>query len=236
MRTQRPVLRLLALVLALLALSCEIEDEIRLNRDGSGTYRAKILVQKQLASAIPEIRKEALKEGMRIVEEGETETRHFLVMERDFKNISEVGDSRNRMSFTTTKAGWFKERYAFSASLPSSAGDGFSRQLTLVLPAAIERNTAGEARGNTIVWDCTKGGTLEVEAVGFVFPFAAPPFAIPVVIAAALAGAVVLLVLRRRSAAPSHCAACGASKKPGARFCAHCGAAEAVPVTEGSGG
>lgn len=236
MRIRRALLRPLVLVLALLALSCEIEDEIRLNRDGSGRYRAKILIQKQLASAIPEIRKEAVKEGMRIVEEGETETRHFIVMERDFKDISEVGDSKNRMSFTTAKAGWFRERYVLSASLPSSSGDGFSRQLTLVLPAPIERNTAGEARGNTIVWDCTKGGTLEVEAVGFVFPFGAPPLAILGVIAVAAAGAVVVVMLRRRPAAESHCPACGASRTAGARFCANCGAADAVPVTEGSGG
>src|SRR5215213_5873017 len=130
--------------LALLALRCEIEDEIRLNRDGSGTYIAKILIEKQLASALPEIRKKAVQEGFRIMEEGVTETRHFIVMARDFKNISEIGDSRNRMSFTATKAGWLRQQYAFSASVPASSGDGFSRQLTIALPASIEQHTAGE--------------------------------------------------------------------------------------------
>lgn len=154
-RNQKGFVYLAVLALALLALSCEIEDEIRFNRDGSGVYRAKMLVEKQFASALPDIRKEAVKAGLRIVQEGDTETRHFVVMARDFKNINEIGDSQNRMSFTAAKAGWLRERYTFSASLPASS-NGFSRQLTIVLPAPIERNTAGEARGNTIVWDCTK--------------------------------------------------------------------------------
>lgn len=219
----------------LLALSCEIEDEIRIHRDGSGSYRAKILVEKQLASALPEIRKEAVKDGFRIVDEGETETRHFIVMTRDFKNISEVGDSRNRMSFKATKAGWLRERYEFSASLPPSSGDGFSRQLTIVLPASIEQHTAGEVRGNTVVWDCTRGGELEMTATGFVLPFAVQSPVLGGVIAAAGLIGVFVLVLRRRSAA-LRCATCGATKSPDARFCANCGTADRPQALETTGG
>jgi hypothetical protein len=225
---------LMVVALALLALRCEIEDEIRIHRDGSGTYRAKMLVEKQFASAIPDIRKDAVKAGLRIVEEGETETRHFIVMARDFKNINEIGDSQNRMSFTVSKAGWLRERYEFSASLPSSTG--FSRQLTIVLPAPIERNTAGEARGNTIVWDCTKGGALEVTAAGLVLPLAVRSPTILGLIALAVAAGIVLLVLRRRPAAKLHCATCGATKSSGAHYCTNCGTADAVPGIERSGG
>jgi hypothetical protein len=153
-------------LLALLVLSCELEDEIRINPDGSGTYRTKLLVEKQLASALPEVRKEAEKNGFRIVEEGETDTRRFIVMERDFKSVSEVGDERNRMAFTATKHGWFRQRYEFTASLPSSSSDGFSRQLTLTLPGSIQQSTGGVIRGNTVVWDASKGGSLQVTSIG----------------------------------------------------------------------
>jgi len=156
-------------------------------------------------------------------------------MTRDFKSISEVGDSRNRMSFSATKAGWLKERYEFTASLPSSSGEGFSRQLTIALPAPIEHNTAGEVRGNTIVWDCTKGGSLEVTAVGVVLPTAMRSLAIPGLIVVAIAGGIVLLV-RRRPAVKVHCATCGAMRSSNVRFCANCGTADAVSNTEGSGG
>jgi hypothetical protein len=225
---------LMVVALALLALGCEIEDEIRINRDGSGTYRAKMLVDKQFASALPDIRKEAVKAGLRIVEEGETETRHFIVMARDFKNISEIGDSQNRMSFTAANAGWLRERYEFSASLPPSS-NGFSRQLTIVLPAVIEKNTVGETRGNTVVWDCTKGGTLEVTAAGFALPLAMRSPTVLGLIALAVAMGILLLVLRRAPAA-KHCATCGATKGSGARFCMNCGTTDAVPGVERTGG
>ena len=237
-RTSLPA-RLVVLVLALLVLSCEIEDQITIRRDGSGTYRVKMLVEKQLASALPEIRKKAAEEGFRILENGETETRHFLLMERDFKNVSEVGDARNPIHFKVTKAGWLRERYELTASLRSSAGDGFSRQLTLALPGRIERSTAGEVRGNTIVWDCTKGGRLEATAVGFVLPPVlrwVAIFSAVIAAAAAVVMGILLLVLRRRPAAAVLCGTCGATKDSNTRFCANCGAADAVTAMEGTGG
>ena len=224
---------LLALTLALLTLGCEIEDEIRINPDGSGTYRTKILVKKDLAAAIPEIRKEATEDGFRVIEEGETETRKFIVLERDFKNISEVGDSRNKMSFTATRSGWFRERYEFTASLPGSEGDGFTRQVTIVLPGKIQQSTAGERRGDVVIWNVSKGGSIQITSIGLTasgakrLTFLAATFGVIVL------GLVILLKRKRNVRVPS-CAACGVPKQSGARFCAGCGA-DATPL-EVSGG
>jgi hypothetical protein len=227
------------IALVLLTLSCELEDEVRINRDGSGTYRVKVLVEKQLQSGIPEIREKALKDGFRLIEEGETATRYFLVMEHDFKNVGEL-DSKDGLSFTAAKAGWLRERYDFKASPPSSAREGFSRQLTIVMPARIERSTAGEVHGNTVVWDCTKGGTLEVTAEGFVLAPESMPLAVSGVIAAfglatLISVGLVLFGLRRDRMA-LHCPSCLAEKSRDARFCVNCGAAEAVPALKGAGG
>jgi hypothetical protein len=228
----------LALVLALLTAGCEIEEEIRLNPDGTGLYRAKVMLEKELVAMLPDLRRDYEKKGFRVVEQRETDNRHVIVVEREFKDLSEIGDEKNRYSFTTASANWLQRRYEFHASVPpADAMQGFSRQLTVALPGNVRRNTAGEVRGDTVVWDASKGGSLQVTSAGL-----APTASRWLAILLGVAGAVVLLAIglavsrRRRSAPALHCATCGAPSESNARFCAKCGAANVAPAVEGSGG
>lgn len=224
-----------ALLLALLATSCEIEEDVRLNPDGSGVYRATLSLEKELVSLLPNLRQDYEKKGFRVLSQRETSNRHVIVVERVFKTLSEIGDAQNQYSFVASDANWLQRRYVLSVAIRSSDSfEGFTRQLRIALPGRIRQNSAGEVHGDAVVWDASKGGSLEVTSVGLA-PAASRWLTIVVGgIAAAVLLIVVLRISKRSRKVPAlHCAACGAARTPDARFCANCGAAGPIPAAEG---
>ena len=225
----------LVLVLALLVVSCELEEDIRLNPDGSGVYRATLSLEKELVALLPNLKSDYEKKGFRVIEERDTDTRHVIVVERTFKDLSEIGDSKNQYSFTASDANALQRRYELNMSIPGADGvEGFSRKLTIALPGRIEKNTAGEVRGGAVVWDASKGGSLQVTSVGLK-PTAFRWLAILLGAGAVIVLLVIVLVVskRKRNAPALRCAACGAPRQANERFCANCGAADTAAAAEG---
>jgi LppM domain/zinc-ribbon domain len=225
----RPVarrLRLHALIalsaLCLLLAACEDEEEIKLNADGSGTYRARILVEKEVGDALQEVRKELQARGATVVEEGETENRKFIVVSRDFKSVSELNDKDDTYALAVERSGLLKAAYHLTLNFrddPSSSG--FSRTVQVTMPADIENSTAGTVAGRTVRWDCSKPGTLDVQAAGMVLPLTGSRRALAVGVL--LLGAMLLVGLRVARRKPRVCGTCGARLQPDARFCRNCG-------------
>lgn len=69
-------------ITALLLLSCTVDEDLRINSDGSGTYRVRISVPKTFSEGFGDLRKEAVKNGFTVMEEGETERERFFVISK----------------------------------------------------------------------------------------------------------------------------------------------------------
>jgi hypothetical protein len=198
MRTKR-IAVVCCLAALLLFSACEIEDDLKLEADGSGSYRMKLLLPNELAFALPEIRSKATHDGFRVVEEGATADRKFVVLAKEFKQIGELNESGHIFDFQAGDAGFLRREYRFHASI--SHTPAFKRVLTITLPAGVESTTAGDIAGNHIRWDCSNGGSLDAVAVGLHLPLSTN-----VKLATALAAVLLLLAvafqLRRRFRQP----------------------------------
>jgi hypothetical protein len=213
---------LLLAVLCFWLVGCELEETLTLNADGSGTYTARILIDKQFAEALGDIKSKATSEGYRIVEESETPDRKVLVISKDFQNVSELSDRSDSYSLRIEQPSKWKRAYALDVATRSSAANGVQkRTLTIVFPMAVKSSTGGTVSGHEVRWDATTGGTLHVEAAGFLLPFGLTPiragFALAVLASA-------LLVFLRSRRGPQACAACGNVSDATSRFCGSCGA------------
>jgi hypothetical protein len=196
----RSIFKVLCVCATLLLAACEIEDDLRLTSNGSGTYQMKISVEKQLTQALVELRKELEKEGYKIVQDGETPDRRFLIIRKAFKNVSELNDNNNHFEFHVIDGGFLQRKYRFNATL-GSAGGNFKRQFTIRMPGDVTAASAGERRGNTVTWDCASGGAIALEASGLALPFDIPEQAGAIGIVLVIGFAALVVIHRRRAGA-----------------------------------
>jgi hypothetical protein len=215
-------------VISILLVSCELEEDFVIKRDGSGTYTVKLLIPKQFAKNLGDVPKEADEKGFRFVEQGETETHKYFVFAKDFKNVAEVAAGGDTYKLDIAKANIFRTDYNFNASVTSGVAQGFRRRMRVTLPVSIDETTAGDISGRSVSWDCTTGGNITILAAGTALPLTelqrAGVFA---VLAAAIIGFVVFRFRRRTRA--SVCTSCGQNLLADARFCPKCG--HAAPAT-----
>jgi hypothetical protein len=211
-------------VLCALLVACELDENIVINRDGSGTYTARISVEKQFAGALTEIKSKAAEGHYTVVEESDTADRHVLVIRREFHDIAELNDRTDHYALRVDRASRFKTSYFLQ--MKSGGGGAFNgfqkRAVHITMPVGVTSATGATISGNRVEWDATNGGTLEVEASGVAMPFGLSPL-IAVIVLALLA--VAFIVLRRRRVVVRTCSACQTPAVPGARFCAKCGSA-----------
>lgn len=214
----------LLLLLGCALLACEVEEDIRLNADGSGTYRAKVSVEKQYGEALSERKGEADKKGFRIVEQGETKTHTFVVMARDFADVAELNDDEDSYTLQIDRPSALKGSYRLTLGFESSAAEsGFKRRTRITMPVSIKQASVGTISGRSVDWDSSQGGTLSVEASGFVLPLTRSRRRIA--LGVIVLGVVAIGGLRwsRRARGP-RCAKCGRGLAAEARFCPDCGA------------
>jgi hypothetical protein len=225
--------RLLAFLCAvsLLLTGCELEDELLIREDGSGTYRVKVLVREVLGPSLGELRAQAAREGFRIVEEGRTDDRLFIVFQKDFEHVRALGSDQSNFEWTTKKRGLFKREYRLRATVSSVASANFKRRFTIVMPGEVKSSSDGAQDGSRVIWYCANGGTLEIVSEGWAFPLSRN------MLLGASAGAIgglgLLLVMvlllrgRRRTAAAAvpqvTCRTCRGAISAGARYCPYCG-------------
>jgi hypothetical protein len=224
---RKPSILLVCAVVLLLA-ACELEDDLRIEADGSGTYRATVSVEKLLAGTLGRIRAAAEQQGFRIVGEGETADRRFLSMRKDFDDVHSLGDSQSNYELTVSTRNYLWRRYHLHATVGSVAGQGFDWRFSITMPARITSTSQGESNGARVTWYCTNGGTIDVEAEGFFLPFTRTH--VLAIVGVAAAALLLLVALGRRAlaapaiAAEQHaCRTCANPLSALARYCPACG-------------
>ncbi|MBV8516173.1 MAG: zinc ribbon domain-containing protein [Acidobacteria bacterium] len=211
-----------AALLSLLFFACAIDEDLRINADGSGTYRLKITIPEDLASDLGTVRTDAAKEGFTVVEEGRAGKDRFAILRKDFTDVTALNDSNSRFALTITKMGWLRREYRLDATLQPVGYGSFKRHIAVTMPGKISASDHGEIDGSRVRWDATTGGSIHITAGGYAIPFSRA--ASTLIIVATIAG-LALLIARRKHGADSRpaCATCHAPLVRGARFCADCG-------------
>jgi len=163
--------QLISLILLLLLSACKVEETIDLRTDGSGTYRAKVSVRKDLGEALEEVKQEAGQHGLRVLEEGQTAEEKFVVVGREFSKVSDLGDKDDTYSLVIAREGTYRRSYRFEAILHQNvAASGFERVLRVRMPEAVDSSSSGQVSSRTVEWPCSQGGRLDVVASGFAIP------------------------------------------------------------------
>jgi hypothetical protein len=231
---QFPAVRLLVLLsITLLLISCEIEESLKINADGSGTYLVRISVEKQFGQALPEIKSKAQQRGFIVTEEPETADRKVVLLTKNFSNVSELNDDTDTFSLIKTDAGGLKRGYLLTifSGTNVSANGWQKRTMRIVMPVAVLSASDGHTKDREVEWDSSRGGTLVVEAAGTPLPFG---------LTLTAAGLMLLLLIvvsmgfRSRRLSDYRCTVCGSRQALGALFCTACGtkttvAAHAAP-------
>ncbi len=163
--------QIITLVVLLLLSACKVEETIDLRADGSGTYRAKVSVTKDLGEALDKVKQEAGQHGLRVLEEGQTVDEKFVVVGRDFSKVSDLGDKDDTYSLVVARASSFRRSYRFEAILRQNvAASGFQRVLHVNMPGSVDSSSSGHVSSSTVEWPCSQGGQLDVVASGFAIP------------------------------------------------------------------
>jgi hypothetical protein len=220
----------LTALLSLILFACAIDEDLQINADGSGTYRIKVTIPKDLSSDFGDLRKSAEKDGFSVVEEGQTEKERFIVLRKDFTEITSLNDGNNRFELTIAEAGWLKREYRLRVSLQSVGFGSFKRHFVVTMPGNVTTTNQGEIDGSRVRWDATNGGSMDITATGYSVPLSRVQLILMLV--AALGGVGLLIARRRRSVAPSSaCATCHTQLPRDARFCAACGTGASIART-----
>ena len=212
-----------ACAIALLLTACEVEDELVIHADGSGTYQMKVTVEKLAGSIINRVRAAAEQEGFRTVAMGETMDRRFVILRKEFTDIRSLSGAQRNFDLQIRERSWFWREYRLYVSVGSVAGDAFERRFTIAMPAEVKSTTAGGHEGRRVTWYCANGGAIEVVAAGFHLPFREEHV---VAVSGVLIVGLALLARRRRSRATlatTSCTTCAAALPPHASFCPSCG-------------
>jgi hypothetical protein len=223
-RTAHGMVVLIAIV-ALLLLACVIDEDLRIHSDGSGTYRVRITIPKELGEGFGDLRKEAEKNGFRVVQEGETEKERFLVIRKDFDDVTALNDAQTHFELTITEVGFLRREYRLRASLEAIGFGGFKRHLTVAMPGSVSSTTGGETHGSRVEWDGSAGGSIDIVSSGFYLPLRRGQSA--AMVAVILAGLLLFIAVRlrrRQSPAATPCLTCNSPVPGNARFCQVCGA------------
>lgn len=219
----------LAVLLSLLLFACVIDEDLRINADGSGSYQVKLTIPKDLSSDFGDLRKSAEKDGFTIVEEGQTEKERFLIFRKQFTNVSALNDQNGRFELTIAEAGWFKREYRLRVALQAVGYGAFKRHLVVTMPGKVTATDVGEIDGSRVRWDASRGGSIDITAGGYAIALSRNQrILMPVVL---IAGILLLIARRRTARPPSLCATCQTPLRRNAQFCAACGAGASITQT-----
>lgn len=216
----------IAATVALLALSCVIDEELRINGDGSGTYRVKITVPKNLSGSLGDLRQKAATDGYRFISVTDAEDGHSVVYEKEFASVAALNDTHDHYELTISNAGFLRREYHLTCTVGSNAFTAFKRRLTIRMPGSITSASTGERNGDRVSWDCSNGGTIDIVASGFYLPLDGNQKELFIALLVIASG---LLLFRAATRAHRRtrsvvCSTCHKELPAAARFCADCGA------------
>jgi hypothetical protein len=212
-----------AATVALLLLACTIEEDLRIEFDGSGMYRVKLSIPKDLAGDFGELRKQVEKDGFVVADEGKTETERFIVLRKKFSDITSLNDDHSHFELTITKRNALRRDYRFRAAFQPVGFGAYQRHFAVSMPCRVTSASSGEIDGSHVQWNASRGGTIEINASGFCIPLSRNQRTFAIAIATL---GIVLLVFARGRRQPTRktaCAQCKAHLASGTRFCRTCG-------------
>lgn len=220
---RRARLVIIAALAALLLFACDIEEDLRLELDGSGTYRVRLTIPKNLSDGFDDLRKQAETDGFTVADQGTTETERFIVLRKTFDDITSLNDDHSQFELTITRPGFLRREYRFRANLQSVGFGAYQRQFTVTMPVNVTSASAGKIEGSRVRWNARHGGTIEITASGFGIPLSRNQRGLVTMIV--ILGVVLFIFVRRRRtrAHEAACAHCRAQLAPGTRFCRTCG-------------
>src|SRR5690349_3913882 len=216
---------------------CSLEEDLTVQPDGSGSYKAHVEIPSELAQGAPDIKQKAQQQGFTLVQESDSGGALRLVFSKDFRSVSDLSDGGDTYELTLERHSPFRMSYRFTHVMKSSpAVAGFSCSFRATLPASITHASGGSISGRTVLWDCGQGGTLTADGSGLAFSLQL--WQKVLLLALTVGGGGILVTRRRKTGArASTCPKCGARVPVGIRFCQACGtelnAAPAAPEAAG---
>lgn len=144
---------------------CDVEEQIRVAPDGTGSYEARVTLAEDVPGVMGRLKQQADRRGFAIVEEDEYD--RVLVVGRRFEDISELDADSARYRFEVDRRDLLHRSYRLTVELREDLlPSGFDRRLLVHMPAPVRWSSSGEIAGETVDWECSRGGTLIVEAEG----------------------------------------------------------------------
>ena len=166
-----------SILICLVLTSClEVKQKINIKKDGSGSTKLEIAIQKELLfdpQAIPKVKNELQKEGWIILGEGEKEGKHIITLGRKFKNISELTDDEARYEFNSERKGFLKKSYALEIKHLKSSEIPFPYEVSIEMPGDIDGTNGTKVSSDEIKWNLQgfrRGTKLSGKSSGFSIP------------------------------------------------------------------
>lgn len=166
---RRPSIAILLLAVASATLAgCEVEEQLHLAADGTGSYQARVTVDHAFAAVLSRLKDQADRRSFQIIEETSDANGQSVILARDFERVSDLDDDSASYRFEIERRSPLRRAYRLTVELRDNfLASGFDRRLVIRMPAPIRDSSAGEVSGETVVWDCSEGGTLILEAEGY---------------------------------------------------------------------
>ena len=158
-----------AIVFAIVVLlACKIVEEVRIEQDGSGTYRVDLTLVGEEKEMLPAVKEEfAKKPELRIVDEGPRGDDYFVLVEMPFTSVAELSDDQSTYTWEVSEAGAFTRKARLEVANRGGEDAVSEHRLEVTMPGKVVDSNAGVISGKKIVWDrlaAGRRGELYVEA------------------------------------------------------------------------
>lgn len=165
-----PWYQTLALVFAIVVLlACKMVEEIRIERDGSGIYRADLTLVGEEKMMLQTVKEEiAKKPQLRIVAEGPRGNDYFILIEQPFADVTELNDNQSSYFWNVSQAGAFTRKARLEVTNRGRNEETISEHhLEVTMPGKVVDSNAEQISGKKVIWDRLAAGPrggLYVEA------------------------------------------------------------------------
>lgn len=227
----------LTILICFVLTSClEVKQKINVSKDGSGSTKLEIAIQKEILfdpQAIPRIKNELQKGGWNILGEVEKEGKHVINAARKFKKISELNDDEARYTFYSERKGFLKKSYALEINHIKSSDMPFPYEVSIEMPGDIDETNGTKTSSDEIKWNLQgfrRGIRLSVKSSGLLIPTS---ISVVIVVAGLLllfVGVLMVSKIIRPTVPPRRvvsksifCTQCGKENPGAASFCTNCG-------------
>ena len=202
-----PWYRAAILVFAItLLFACTLVEEVHFNKDGSGSYRAELVLVGEEKTMLRDVKAEIEKQAqLEILDEGPRGADYFLLLGMDFASVEEIHELDNEnpgYSWSRTEAGVFKRRARLIIPRRNFDDQGTLDQhrFEITMPGKIVDTNAERVSDTKVVWDQLAAGPSDDLYVESEFSELPAGYTTKIAIAAAVLviGFILIVALRLR--------------------------------------